>query len=166
VHRTEVCRMLIDMGAVPDALTNRQETPLQLALRWSCRLTHACPVLDEAACIDTVRFLVEQGRNDPMVANDVGFTAVFTAARNKSTQAVIWLMNQDTYEVDLHHRNRGGITAASVLSERDDLSASHISPLLQSGISINSSCVGTWRFRLRPKDCLEFVVIRGRASKD
>jgi hypothetical protein len=127
--------MLIDMGAVPDALTNRQETPLQLALRWSCRLTHACPVLDEAACIDTVRFLVEQGRNDPMVANDV------------------------------HHRNRGGITAASVLSGRDDLSASHISPLLQSGISINSSCVGTWRFRLRPKDCLEFVVIRGRSSK-
>jgi hypothetical protein len=158
--------MLTDMGAVPDVLTNRQETPLQLALRWSCRLTHACPVLDEAACIDTVRVLVEQGRNDPMFTNDVGFNAVFTAARNKSTQAVIWLMNQDTYEIDLNHRNPGGVSAASILSGRDDLSTSHLTPLLRSGISINSPCISSWRFRLRPKDCHEFVVIRGRHSKD
>jgi hypothetical protein len=156
----------MDMGAVPDALTNRQETPLQLALRWSCRLTHACPVLDEAACIDTVRFLVEHGRNDPMLTNDIGFNAVFTAARNKSTQAVIWLMNQDTYEVDLHHRGPGGISAASILSGREDLSESYISPLLRNGISINSPCISSWRFRRRPEDCNEFVVFIGRHSKD
>jgi hypothetical protein len=154
------------MGAVPDALTNRQETPLQLALRWSCRHADARPVFDEAACIDTVRFLVEQGRNDPMFTNDIGFNSVFTAASNKSTQAVIWLMNQDTYEIDLHHRNPGGVSAASILSGRDDLSTSHISPLFRSGVSINSPCISSWRFRLRPKDCHEFVVFRGRGSKD
>ena len=138
--------MLIEMGAVADALTNRQETPLLLAQGWYSppRRTCFCPVLDENACVDTVRVLVEQGRNDPMIANDVGFNSIVTAANNRSTKAIVWLMNQDQYEIDLRSATPSGTTAAALLVLRDDLSSSILNSIIRSGILMDSPCTKAW----------------------
>jgi hypothetical protein len=155
------------MGAVADALTNRQETPLLLAVGWSSppRRTCFCPLLDENACVDTVRVLVEQGRNDPMIANDVGFNSILTAAKNRSTKAIVWLMNQDQYEVDLRSASPSGTTAAAYLVLREDLSSSILNSMFRSRILIDSPCTKAWLVaycRSGP----DSLLIRGTDFKD
>jgi ankyrin repeat protein len=145
-----MCQMLLILGAVPDAVTKRQETPLLLATHSNDRNMYRlyfCPRNDESASLNTVRVLVEQGQNDPMQSDDIGETSIFTASRNHSPESWIWLMNQDEYEVDLNYATPGGMTAAALIAQREDLSATLFEPLLRHGIVVDAPCTKMWHFQ-------------------
>jgi hypothetical protein len=92
-----------------------------------------------------------------MIANDVGFNSIVTAAKNSSTKAIMWLMNQDQYEIDLRSATPSGTTIAAFLILQEELSPSLLNSILRSGILIDSPCTEAWRFRYGP----DSLVIRG-----
>ncbi len=60
--------MLLVLGAASNPVTKRQETPLLLATQSNERnmyRLHFHPRDNESASLDTVRVLVEQGKNGP-----------------------------------------------------------------------------------------------------
>jgi hypothetical protein len=73
--------MLLACGAVPDPINIRRETPLLLATQSNCRNVYFRPIHDEGASFDTVRVLVEQGKNDPMQSDDIGWNPIFLFPR-------------------------------------------------------------------------------------
>jgi hypothetical protein len=149
-HHSTVCQILIDMGTISGSLTIRQETPLLLAAKSDCRRAERRPIYDEVACIDTVRVLVERGGNDPMIADNTGFTSVLTAAKNPFNKAVFWLLNQDIYDINLQFSALGGMATSALLARRKDLSSEILAPLLRKGISVNAACARRWRFKHGP----------------
>lgn len=143
--------MLLALGAASDPVTKRQETPLLLATQSNERNMYRLyfhPRDDENASLDTVRVLVQQGRNDPMQSGDIGETSIFTASRMHNAESLVWLMNQDEYEVDLNYATPRGMTAAAFIAQREDLSAKLFEPLLRSGIAVDAPCAKWWHFRL------------------
>jgi hypothetical protein len=56
-------------------------------------------------------------------------------------------MNQDEYELDLNYTTPGGLTAAALLVQREDLSAAMFQPLLQNGIPVDAPCAERLRFQ-------------------
>lgn len=152
MHHAGLCRLLIQLGAVTDAVTNRQATPLLLATNAHFKEFHSVDLgqaLQQTsnAQLDTIRVLVEMGDNDPMCVNDIGRTAMLDGAGTSlNGDSLSWLMNQDSYEVDLHYMTPTGHTAAAYISLRDDLSPELLAPLLRSGIDINGSCATSWYF--------------------
>lgn len=136
--------MLLALGAVPEPVTRRQETPLYLATRSNCRNMNFRPIHEESASLDTVRVLVEQGKNDPMQCDDIGWTSILTASRNRSGAPLLWLVHQAEYELDLNYETPSGITTASLFAQRDDLSPALFEPLLYRGIAIEAPCAIWW----------------------
>jgi hypothetical protein len=141
-----MCQLLLDLGAVADPVTKRQETPLLLATRSDCQ--HANfrdrSTNGETACLNTVKVLVEQGQNDPMQCDDVGWTPIFTASKNRSRESLLWLVHQDDYEVDLNYSTPEGTTTAAFFARRGDMCPTLFEPLLQKGIAINGPCAAVW----------------------
>ncbi|KAE9379389.1 ankyrin [Stipitochalara longipes BDJ] len=161
-HQASVCHMLLALGAVPDPVTKRQETPLLLATRSNCQDEYR-PVHDKSASINTLRVLVEQGNNDPMHSNDIGWTSIFKASNNLSGEALEWLINQTEYELDFKYTTPGGLTAAALFVQREDLSATLFQPLLRGGIKIDAPCaekLGFQRFRIESIDLFEPSMIQ------
>lgn len=149
--------MLLALGAIPDPVTKRQETPLLLATHADCRNVYFRPINDETASLDTVRVLVEQGKNDPMQIDDIGWTSIFTATKNRTSQSLLWLMNQEEYELDLNYTTPGGITAAALIVQREDLTAALFEPLLRNRIAVDAPCAKRWRFQFG----VNFLTFRG-----
>jgi hypothetical protein len=155
MHHAELCRLLIQLGAVTDAVTNRQATPLLLASNSHFKEFHSMEIgqarpQTSNAQLDTIKVLVELGDNDPMNVDDIGRIAVLDGAGTSlSGDSLSWLMNQDNYELDLQYVAPTGHTAAAYISLRDDLSPELLAPLLRSGIDINGFCASTWHFNFR-----------------
>jgi hypothetical protein len=146
-----MCQMLLALGAASDPVTKRQETPLLLATQSNERNMYRLyfhPREDEDASLDTVRVLVQQGRNDPMQSGDIGETSIITASRMHTAESLAWLMNQDEYEVDLNYATPRGMTAAALIAQREDFSATLFEPLLRSGIAVDAPCAKKWHFKL------------------
>jgi ankyrin repeat protein len=144
-----MCQLLLALGAVPDPVTKRQETPLFLATHSNCQNIEFRPADDLNAGINTVRVLVEQGKNDPMQSDDIGWTPIFTASKNNTSKSLLWLMNQDEYELDLSYTTPGGLTAAALIVQREDLSTTLFQPLVRNGILVDAPCankLGFFRF--------------------
>jgi hypothetical protein len=143
-----MCQILIALGAVPDPVTNRQETPLHLACDPSPRVDENFRADDDdVASLDTVRVLVEQGKNDPMQGDDIGFNSIFGAAKGRYSHSLVWLVNQDEFELDLNYATPAGFTAAAMIVQREDLSSQLFEPLLRNGIALDAPCAKMWRFR-------------------
>lgn len=142
--------MLLALGAASDPVTKRQETPLLLATQSNERSMYRLlfrPRDNDNASLETVRVLVEQGKNDPMQSGDNGETSIFTASRMHTSESLVWLMNQDEYEVDLNYATDGGMTAVALIAQREDLSATLFEPLLRSGITVDAPCAKRWDFQ-------------------
>ena len=139
--------MLLALGAVPDPVTKRQETPLLLATHSNCRNAEHRPTDDKGASLGTVRTLVEQGKNDPMQSDDIGWTSIFTASKHPSGEALQWLIHQTEYELDFKYATPAGLTAAALLVQREDFSATLFHPLLRSGIMIDGPCAKSLGFQ-------------------
>jgi len=139
-----VCHMLLSLGAVPDPVTKRRETPLLLATHSNCRNAEYRPLDDSSASINTVRVLVEQGKNDPMQSDDLDWNSIFTASRNRTPDSLLWLINQEEYQLDLKYETPGGVTTAAVIVQREDLSPALFQHLVRSGVAINAPCAKTW----------------------
>jgi hypothetical protein len=142
--------MLLALGAVSDPVTKRQETPLLVATQANdptlCR-GYFHPRNDESTDIDTMRVLVEQGKNDPMQSDDIGWNSIFTASRDRTSESLLWLMNQNEYEIDLNYATLGGVTATAVISQREYLSTTLLQHLVRSGVAIDAPCAKRWRFK-------------------
>jgi hypothetical protein len=139
-----MCQMLLALGAVPDPVTKYQHTPLQLATHSNCRNVELRPKHDGNASLETVRILVEQGKNDPMQSNDIGWTSIFTASKGCTSESLVWLMNQNEYELDHNYKTPGGLTASALMAQRDDLCDTLFRPLLRNGIEVDAPCAGKW----------------------
>jgi hypothetical protein len=139
-HQVGMCQMLLALGAISDPVNKYQETPLLLATHSTCQNVECRPKNDESAGLDTLRVLVEQGKNDPMQSNDIGWTPVFHASKSPASKSLLWLMNQDEYALDLNYTTPGGLTAAALLVQREDLSATIFQPLLQNGLPVDAPC--------------------------
>lgn len=175
-----MCHLLIKLGAIPDSVTKRQETPLLLATHSNDRNMYRLyfrPRTDENASLDTVRVLVEQGKNDPMQSDDVGETTIITASRNYNSESLVWLMNQDEFELDLNYATPRGLKAAAVVVQREDLSATLFEALLRKGIAVDAPCARIWHFQfghwflnfkgLRPHEYRDkLLLIASRAFND
>jgi hypothetical protein len=142
-----MCQMLLALGAISDPVNRYQETPLLLATHSNGQNVECRPKNDESAGLDTLRVLIEQGKNDPMQSNDIGWTPVFYASKSSASKYLLWLMNQDEYELDLNYTTPGGLTAAALLVQREDLSAAMFQPLLQNGIPVDAPCAERLRFQ-------------------
>jgi len=152
--------MLLALGAASDPVTNRQEIPLLLATHSICpRTGHLRPTYDNAS-LDTVRLLVEQGKNDPMQSDDIEWNAIFTASQNRTSQSLAWLINQNEYELDLKYATPGSITAATVMVQRDDLTAPLFGSLLKNGVAMDAPCAKWWRFQF----AANFLRFKGACS--
>lgn len=157
--------MLIYLGAATNSITQRQETPLQLAAKrehLTPRYHGAYRRDQDASSVDTVRVLMEQGNNDPMQVDDVGYTSIMTAAAAETKNAILpWLLHQDEYELDLKYRNPAGHTAAAYISTREDF-PELLQPLLQRGSDVKEPCSNTFSVRFGPRVSLggEFEEIR------
>jgi len=136
---------------VTDSVTNRHETPLLLAATkvylWSGSEREIW--YNPEAGSETVKTLVIQGHNDPMDADDVGYTSLLAAAANQADTSLRWLLCQDEYELNLEYSPPTGQTAAAYVATRDDISPALLSPLLRSGFAINGPCAKRWLFRYR-----------------
>jgi hypothetical protein len=143
-----MCQLLLALGAVPDPVTKRQETPLLVATRANERPLgrgYLHPRHDESTTLDTMRVLVEQGKNDPMQSGDIGYNSIFMASKNRSSRSLLWLIHQDEYELDLSYTSPGGITAASLFVQREDLSPTLFEPILRKWTAIEAPCAKGWR---------------------
>lgn len=103
--------------------------------------------------VDTVRVLVQQGKNDPMQENLFGNTSIINAASNKTDPILPWLLKQDDCGIDLRYKTPSGHTAAAYISMRDDVPGL-LPSLLKSGISAHDPCAKYWYFYHLPKDRL------------
>jgi len=146
-HQVGMCQMLLALGAISDPVNRYQETPLLLATHSDGQNVECRPKNDESAGLDTLRVLIEQGKNDPMQSNDIGWTPVFYASKSSASKYLLWLMNQDEYELDLNYTTPGGLTAAALLVQREDLSAAMFQPLLQNRIPVDAPCAERLRFQ-------------------
>jgi hypothetical protein len=102
------------------------------------------PRHNESANLETVRVLVEQGNNDPMQSNDIGRTPIFYASEGCTSESLAWLMNQDEFELDYNYKTSGGLTAAALMAQREDLSDALFRPLLRNGIVADAHCAAKW----------------------
>lgn len=142
------------MGAVPNVGTHRFESPLLLAVDEKVRLSLFCQSqlseeqerLDSVSQFDTIRLLVEAGENDPMAADDVGFTPFLVGISNPRSMHLEWLFGQDSYDLDLGYKTPAGHTAAAYLSLRKDFSEELLAPLIRSGIQIDGPCADFYSF--------------------
>ncbi|KAH7360434.1 ankyrin repeat-containing domain protein [Rhexocercosporidium sp. MPI-PUGE-AT-0058] len=151
-HHTELCKMLIRFGAATNCVTVLQQTPLLLATaieHLSSRNERNRSENEPSSSLNTVRLLVEEGGNDPMDIDDIGFTSIFDAAGNISNDALAWLLTQGKYSLDLEYVTPTGHTVAAYISSRNDLSPSLLRPLLRAGIALNGPCAKEWYFRYR-----------------
>ena len=153
-HHAELCRMLIDIGAVTDAVTERHDTPLLLATkkvplgsRWENRRQGR----GEADSLNTVRILVEHGKNDPMQCDDIGFNSMLSAARDSCNETMSWLLNQNEFVIDLRCETPAGYSAAAYITTREDFSPSLLADSVKNGVEPGSPCVNHWHFRYGPK---------------
>jgi hypothetical protein len=144
MHNANLCRVLIDLGAVANAVTDRLETPLLLAMDHEFRAHLISKVSSQSELqgaysqLDTVRTLVESGENDPMGLDDIGYTPLMHAAGHPMDKSLCWLLSQDTFELDLHYKTPTGYTAAAYVSLRENLTPNLIAPFLLAGIDLNS----------------------------
>ena len=146
--------MLIELGAKADCVTMRLETPLLLCTKkvnWNPRKVKYESSHNTASAPETVRVLVEKGRNDPMDVDQTGLNSVFIAAGNDENKSVSWLLTQDEFEIDLNYVKSIGNTAGAYIATRGDLSSALIMPLLRRGIQINQPCAKIWYLRFGPK---------------
>jgi hypothetical protein len=102
------------------------------------------PRHNESASLETVRVLVEQGNNDPMQSNDIGRTPMFYASEGCTSESLAWLMNQDEFELDYNYKTSGGLTAAALMAQREDLSDALFRPLLRGGVVADARCAAKW----------------------
>jgi hypothetical protein len=117
--------MLIDLGAVTDAVTHRYRIPLLLASKsppvgtqWEQRRL----IQRDDDSLNTVRTLVEHGQNDPMQCDDIGFNSVICGAADASSKTLTWLLNQEQFAVDLWYKTPTGHTAAAYVTTRSRFS--------------------------------------------
>lgn len=153
-HHAELCRRLIELGAKTDCVTNRLETPLLLCTKresWSPRKIEYASFHDPASTPETVRVLIEKGRNDPMDVDQTGWNSLFIAAVNDRTDSISTLLTQDEFEIDLNYVTTGGLMVGGCISTREYISTALITPLLRRGIDINAPCKKVWYFRFGPK---------------
>ena len=147
-----MCQMLLALGAASDPVTKRQETPLLLATHSNERNMYRLlfhPRGNEDASLDTVRVLIEQGKNDPMQSNDIGRTPIFNASEGCTSESLAWLMNQDEFELDHKYTTLGGLTAAALMAQREDLSDALFRPLLRGGVVADAHCAARWGPRFK-----------------
>ncbi len=83
-----------------------------------------------------------------MQSGNIGETSIFTASRMHTSESLLWLMNQDKYEMDLNYATPRGMKAAALVAQREDLSAKLFEPLLRSGIAVDAPCAKCWQFQL------------------
>lgn len=152
-----LCRLLIQLGATTDAVTSHQQTPLLLAARLGDsipRYEDSYRRHDGAFGVNTVRVLVQQGKNDPMHADFWGRTPVLVAAGNVMSKEVLpWLLNQDDFEIDFEYKTPSGYNAAAYISTREDF-PDLLAPIINSGITVNNPCARYWYSYILPRDRL------------
>jgi hypothetical protein len=148
--------MLIKLGAAANAGTHRFESPLMFAMNEGARIRLSRSEedkkrLNEESQLNTMRLLVEAGDNDPMEVDDIGFTPFLIGTGSPFTSTLAWLLQQDTYDLDLQYKTPTGHTAAAYMSVRDDFSTDLLAPLIRSGIDINAPCADLFYFRYGPR---------------
>jgi hypothetical protein len=106
---------------------------------------------NKASAPETVRVLVEKGRNHPVEVDQTGFNSVFIATGNDKNDSVSWLLTQEEFEIDLNYVRSSGHTAGAYIATRGDLSSALIHPLLRCGFKIDEPCAKVWYLRFGPK---------------
>jgi hypothetical protein len=75
---------------------------------------------------------------------------------------LVWLLNQDEYELDLNYATPAGLTAASLIIQIEDLSPRLFEALLRKEIALDAPCARMWScqlgfpfLQLKSKDLIE-----------
>jgi hypothetical protein len=144
--------MLIEIGAMTNSVTNRQETPLLVATQkvflYPTQLDRN--VDDSEACLKTLRILVSLGKNGPMEVDYLGYNSLLKAAGDQSwhsNHCLSWLLNQEKFEIDLHYVTPNGHTAAAYIITRESFSPSLLMHLLKCGVDIDGACMDVFYYR-------------------